>query len=133
MPTCSAPSSAQQNSHDFLLCQRCHNRKSWLFADTPSGARASALYYTLIETAKANGIDPFKYILHLSKHIASIKTVNIVFNHPSYPTIQLYIDEYDSYFSRILERRNKQRQGFAEASPLEEGIATTLTWKDIDA
>ncbi len=29
-------------------------RKSWLFADTPAGAKASALYYSLIETAKAN-------------------------------------------------------------------------------
>ncbi len=53
-------------------------RKGWLFADTPGGAHASALYYTLIETAKANGIDPFKYILHLCKHIASIETVDDV-------------------------------------------------------
>lgn len=50
-------------------------RKGWLFADTPGGANASALYYTLIETAKANDIDPFKYILHLCKHIASVETV----------------------------------------------------------
>lgn len=51
-------------------------RKGWLFADTPGGAKASALYYTLIETAKANDIDPFKYILHLCKHIASVETVD---------------------------------------------------------
>ena len=44
-------------------------RKGWLFADTPSGAKASALYYTIIETAKANGLDPFKYILHLCRHM----------------------------------------------------------------
>ena len=50
-------------------------RKGWLFADTPRGASASAVYYTLIETAKANGIDPFKYILHLCKHIATVQTV----------------------------------------------------------
>jgi len=53
-------------------------RKGWLFADTPSGAKASALYYTLIETAKANGLDPFKYILHLCRHIASVETVDDV-------------------------------------------------------
>ena len=36
-------------------------RKAWLFADTPGGARASAIYYSLIETAKANGLDPHAY------------------------------------------------------------------------
>jgi transposase len=50
-------------------------RKGWLFSDTPRGAKASAVYFTLIETAKANDIDPFKYILHLCKHIASAQTV----------------------------------------------------------
>ncbi len=32
-------------------------RKAWLFSDTPAGARASATHYSLIETAKANGLD----------------------------------------------------------------------------
>jgi transposase len=59
----------------FRLSQRCDNRKGWLFSDTPRGAKASAVYFTLIETAKANDIDPFKYILHLCKHIASAQTV----------------------------------------------------------
>lgn len=36
--------------------------KNWLFSGSPKGAEASAGVYTLIETAKANGIDPFKYI-----------------------------------------------------------------------
>lgn len=37
-------------------------RKNWLFSGSPKGAEASAGVYTLIETAKANGINPFKYI-----------------------------------------------------------------------
>ena len=37
-------------------------RKNWLFSGSPKGARASAGIYTLIETAKANGINPTKYI-----------------------------------------------------------------------
>ena len=53
-------------------------RKGWLFADTPRGAKASAVFYTLIETAKANDIDPYKYLLHLCKHIASVETVDDV-------------------------------------------------------
>ena len=37
-------------------------RKNWLFSDTPKGATASARVYSLIETAKANGLDPFSYL-----------------------------------------------------------------------
>jgi hypothetical protein len=49
---------------------RCENvirpfvlgRKAWLFADTPAGATASARLYSLIETAKANGLEPYAYL-----------------------------------------------------------------------
>ena len=37
-------------------------RKAWLFADTPAGATASARLYSLIETAKANGLEPYIYL-----------------------------------------------------------------------
>ena len=37
-------------------------RKAWLFADTPAGADASARIYSLIETAKANGLEPYAYL-----------------------------------------------------------------------
>ncbi len=37
-------------------------RRNWLFADTPGGARASANLYSLIETAKANGVEPYRYL-----------------------------------------------------------------------
>lgn len=37
-------------------------RKNWLFSGSPKGAQASAGIYTLIETAKANGLNPLKYI-----------------------------------------------------------------------
>ncbi len=37
-------------------------RKNWLFSGSPAGAAASAGIYSLIETAKANGINPNKYI-----------------------------------------------------------------------
>lgn len=36
-------------------------RKNWLFSDTPKGAKASADIYSIVETAKANGLDVFKY------------------------------------------------------------------------
>jgi transposase len=40
-------------------------RKNWLFADTVAGAHASANLYSLIETAKANGVEPYAYLARL--------------------------------------------------------------------
>lgn len=40
-------------------------RKNWLFAGTVEGARASATIYSLIETAKANKLEPYKYLRFL--------------------------------------------------------------------
>ena len=37
-------------------------RKNWLFCDTISGANASASLYRVIETAKANGLEPHAYL-----------------------------------------------------------------------
>ena len=37
-------------------------RKNWLFSDTPKGAAASAGIYSIVETAKANGLDPYDYL-----------------------------------------------------------------------
>jgi transposase len=50
-------------------------RKNWLFADTSRGARASATAYSLIETAKANGLEPYEYLRHVLMHIAAADTV----------------------------------------------------------
>ena len=44
-------------------------RKNWLFSGSPTGAAASAGVYTLIETAKANGLNPTKYIEYILKNI----------------------------------------------------------------
>jgi transposase len=40
-------------------------RKNWLFADTVRGAEASANLYSLIQTAKANGLEPTAYLRHV--------------------------------------------------------------------
>mgnify|MGYP005989265715 CR=1 FL=1 len=39
-------------------------RKNWMFSQTSRGAQASANLYSIIETAKANGLTPFDYIMH---------------------------------------------------------------------
>ncbi len=40
-------------------------RKNWLFCDTQAGAEASVMIFTMLETAKANGLNPETYLNHL--------------------------------------------------------------------
>lgn len=40
-------------------------RKNWLFANTPAGAQSSAVICSLIETAKENDLDPYRYLIWL--------------------------------------------------------------------
>ena len=50
-------------------------RKNWLFAGTPKGAEASALLYSLIETAKANNCEPYSYLRHIFEHLPCAHTL----------------------------------------------------------
>ena len=62
---------------------RCENalrpfvlgRKGWLFSDTVHGAVASANLYSLVETAKANGVEPHAYLSHLFERLPHLTTV----------------------------------------------------------
>lgn len=56
-------------------------RKNWLFADTAKGANASARVYSIVETAKANGLDVLKYLEEL------------LLNMPSWDNTAEYLDE----------------------------------------
>ena len=44
-------------------------RKNFLFANVPKGAEASAVIYSLIETAKENGLDPYRYLTWLMHEV----------------------------------------------------------------
>jgi hypothetical protein len=43
------------------------SRKNFLFANTPGGAQSSAVIFSLIETAKENGLDPYRYLTWVLK------------------------------------------------------------------
>ena len=43
-------------------------RKNWLFANTPRGAKASAMLFSIIETAKENGVNPYEYLTYVFKN-----------------------------------------------------------------
>jgi hypothetical protein len=55
---CSLSNNPSENSIRPLVI----GRKNFLFSDTQDGANASMMAYSLIETAKANGVDPYRYI-----------------------------------------------------------------------
>ena len=47
-------------------------RKNWLFSGSPKGATASAAAYSIVETSKANGLDPFKYLTYLFTRLPNL-------------------------------------------------------------
>lgn len=63
---------------------RCENairpfvvgRKGWLFSDTVAGAKASANLFSLVETCKANGIEPHAYLSRLFERLPHLHTVD---------------------------------------------------------
>ena len=59
----------------FRLCKGSHKRKAWLFSDTQAGARTSALIYSLAETAKAKGMEPYLWLRKALRALATATTV----------------------------------------------------------
>jgi hypothetical protein len=53
-------------------------RKAWLFSDTVAGAKASAVIYSLIETAKANGLEPYHWLRQVLRELPAAKTVEAI-------------------------------------------------------
>ena len=69
-------------------------RKNWLFSGSPKGAAASAGIYTLVETAKANGLDTMKYI----KYILADMPGSTFLENPE------YLDDYLPWDPMVQER-----------------------------
>jgi len=65
---------------------RCENairpfvvgRKAWLFSDTPAGAHASAVIYSLVQTAKANGLEPYTWLRRVLRDLPAANSVEAV-------------------------------------------------------
>ena len=49
-------------------------RRNWMFSGSPRGAKASAFLYSLIETAKANGLEPKAYLQALFERYPLART-----------------------------------------------------------
>lgn len=51
--------------------------EAWLFADTVSGAKASAHVYSLVQTARANELDPCAYLCSLFSELPAAQMTHI--------------------------------------------------------
>lgn len=49
-------------------------RNNWIFSDTPRGAHASAALYSLVATARANGLEPYHYFRFLFSHLPAAES-----------------------------------------------------------
>ena len=49
-------------------------RKNWLFAGHPNGANAGALFFSIIETAKMNNLEPYAYLRYLFENLPLAST-----------------------------------------------------------
>ncbi|WP_164670433.1 IS66 family transposase [Virgibacillus doumboii] len=62
---------AERSIKPFVL-----GRKNWLFSNTAKGARSSAIIYSIVETAKENGLNPFNYLSYLFEELPNMDTTD---------------------------------------------------------
>jgi transposase len=48
-------------------------RRNWLFSGSPEGTTASAAVYSIVETAKANGLNPYEYLRYILKFMPGLR------------------------------------------------------------
>ena len=58
---------AEQAVKPFVI-----GRKNWMFAQTPQGAEASCIIYSIVETAKRNNLIPYEYMKYLLEQMPGI-------------------------------------------------------------
>ena len=57
------------NASERAIRGFCIGKKNWQMIDTINGAKASAIIYSIVETAKANNLKPFDYVQYLLEEI----------------------------------------------------------------
>ena len=73
-------------------------RKNWMFSNSQAGAKASANLYSLVETAKANGLNPYDYLRWVFTQLPNATSVEEV--HPTHKAaivdVRAYVDYYNT-------------------------------------
>ena len=67
-----------KNAAENAICPFVLGRKNWLFSASVKGVKASANLYSLIETAKANGLEPYAYLRHVFTELPKATTVQAI-------------------------------------------------------
>ena len=62
------------NSTERMIKPFALGRKNWLFSGNENGAKASAIIYSLLETAKANDLEPYSYFRYILTHLPYAQT-----------------------------------------------------------
>ena len=77
----------------------CVGRKGWLFSDTAKGAKASAIVYSVVETAKANKLNVYMYLVHIFSQMPGL----------DFKTDPALLDEFMPWSQKIPDYcRNKE-------------------------
>lgn len=96
---CSLSNNLSENSiRPFVV-----GRKGWLFCNTPAGAETSAMAYTMVEMAKANGVNPYHYLTFLFE-----KQPNENMSDDELEQLAPWNDEVKSEIQKRIEEQNRQ-------------------------
>ena len=72
-------------------------RKNWLFSGSPKGAKASATVYSIVETSKANNLDPYQYLTYIFKSLPGVDL-------KEYPEFINYLLPWDEQVQAICKK-----------------------------
>lgn len=71
---CNGALSIDNNIAERAIKDLVLGRKAWLFADRPEGAQTIAIMHSLVQTAVANGLNPYRYLLHVFEVMPMLNT-----------------------------------------------------------
>ena len=77
-------------------------RRNWLFCNTPDGAEACMVYFSIVETAKQNGAHPYYYLKYLLEKVPE------------------YLDGTDRSFAEKLMPWTREYQEYEKVSILQD-------------
>jgi hypothetical protein len=95
-------------------------RRNWLFADTPRGAEAGAIIYSIVETAKANALNPSAYLNHVFEAMPNIDLDD--------PAAVVKLLPYSDSWTCTSVARSRELQGCPMASYV---FASVMSWGDL--
>ena len=97
---CSFSNNLSENSiRPFVV-----GRKGWMFCNTPAGAETSAMAYTMVEMAKANGVNPYHYLTFLFE-----KQPNENMSDDELEQLAPWNDGVKAEIQKRIEEQNKQQ------------------------